>query len=268
MAETSGGLLPRRRLLEGSRRPGQLEAVIEAAECALRTWEPSWTGFLDGVTLEEAETRLGELSELTLSRQGGYSGAERCCLLLQRRDSAVDSAALETPLAGLEISGNFLFDPAEPDDVRTALLDAGLPPEAIGDIWMRGDRGAQALVLQSCAAACHDREARVRSVPVRLEVRRVEDLQLPALRQPRRCQSVEASCRLDALASAGFGVSRSRMADWIRAGRVQLNWEPVSSPSRELAAGDRVVISGRGALRIETIEATRRHRWRVEMTRL
>jgi len=30
--------------------------------------------------------------------------------------------------------------------------------------------------------------------------------------------TVEASLRLDAVASAGFGVSRSRMADWIRQG--------------------------------------------------
>lgn len=268
----SGGLLPREELLAGSRQPAQLEGVITAAETALRTWEPCWTGFLDGAVAEEAESRLAALSELSLRRAGGYPGAERCCLLLQRREAALaaeaDQAGLEPPLAGLEISGNFLFDPAEPDDVRAALEAAGLAPEAIGDIWMRGDRGAQAVLLQSGAAACDGLEALVRTVPVRLEARPLASLQLPPARLPRPCHSVEASCRLDAVASAGYGVSRSRMAEWIRAGRVRVNWEPVTSPSRELAVGDRVLISGRGELQIEAITATKRQRWRVDMRRL
>lgn len=267
MAE-SGALLPRRELLEGSRQPQQLEGVITAAETALRTWEPCWTGFLDGAVAEEAETRLAGLSELVLARAGGYPGAERCCLLLQRREAAIAAADLEPPLGGLEISGNFLFDPAEPDDVRAGLEAAGLAAGAIGDIWMRGDRGAQAVLLAPEAAAWDGREALVRTVPVQLRARPLAALQLPPARQPRPCHSVEASCRLDAVASAGYGVSRSRMAEWIRAGRVRVNWEPVTSPSRELAVGDRVLISGRGELRITAVSPTKRQRWRVEMTRL
>lgn len=260
--------LPRQQLLAGSRAPEQLAAVIDAAETALRTWEPCWTGFVDGAIAEAARERLGNLSELVLGSHGGYPGAERCCLLLQRSEAAVDPAGLEPPLSGLEISGNFLFDPAEPDDVRSGLLAAGLAPEAIGDIWMRGDRGAQAVLLRSEAEHCSGREVQVRTVPVALAARPLAELQLPAPRQPRRCHSVEASCRLDAVASAGFGVSRSRMAEWIRAGRVRVNWEPVTNPSRELVVGDRVRISGRGELRIETITPTKRDRWRLEMARV
>jgi len=268
MADPRTGLLPRQALLAGSRDPVALDAVLAAAETALRTWEPCWTGFVDGAVAEEAAARLASLSEVSLDQAGGYPGAERCCLLLQRGEAALDPASLQAPLTGLEISGNFLFDPAEPDDVRAGLEAAGLPPEAIGDIWMRGDRGAQALLLQASAAACDGLDAQVRTVPVTLAVRPLAELQLPAQRQPRPCHSVEASCRLDAVASAGFGVSRSRMADWVRAGRVRVNWEPITSPSRELAVGDRVRISGRGELRIRAITATKRERWRVEMTRL
>lgn len=272
MADTKAGLLPRQELLAGSRDPAALGAAIDAAETALRTWEPCWTGFVDGAVAEEAAERLGDLSELSLAREGGYPGAERCCLLLQRREAALDPASLEAPLTGLEISGNFLFDPAEPDDVRAALLAAGLTADAIGDIWMRGDRGAQAVVSSAPAPTLLPDPGAdgllVRTVPVSLQLRPLAALQLPAQRQPRQCHSVEASCRLDAVASAGFGVSRSRMAEWIRAGRVRLNWEPITSPSRELAVGDRVRISGRGELRVESITPTKRERWRVGMVRL
>lgn len=268
MAEGSQGLLPIQQLLAGSRAPGPLATVLEAAETALRTWEPCWTPFVDGLVSEEAEQRLSGLSELSLQRDGGHPGAERCCLLLQRREAALDVRELTPPLAGLEISGNFLFDPAEPEDVRAALVAMGVAADAIGDIWIRGDRGAQAVLLQQSAAACDGRETVVRTVPVTLGLRPLSELQRPSVRQPRACQSVEASCRLDALASAGFGVSRSRMAEWIRGGRVRLNWEPITSPSRELSPGDRVRIDGRGELRIGPITPTKRDRFRVEMTRL
>ena len=86
-------------------------------------------------------------------------------------------------------------------------------------------------------------------------------------RQPRRFHTVEASTRLDAVASAGFGLARSRMASLIRAGQVRVNWEPVNSPSRELVAGERVQLSGRGELCIEAITPTKRDRFRVNLLR-
>ena len=69
------------------------------------------------------------------------------------------------------------------------------------------------------------------------------------------------------MASAGFGLSRSRMADLIRQGAVRLNWQPLSSPSRELEVGDRIQLDQRGELRIDSITATQRGRLRIVMER-
>jgi hypothetical protein len=107
----------------------------------------------------------------------------------------------------------------------------------------------------------------VRTVDVRFEARAIQELQLPAPRLSKRLQSVEASLRLDAVGSAGFGISRSRMVDRIRQGAVRVNWQVVTSPSRELAVGERVLLEGRGELTIETIDPTQRGRWRVAMLR-
>jgi RNA-binding protein YlmH len=78
---------------------------------------------------------------------------------------------------------------------------------------------------------------------------------------------VEASLRLDAVASAGLGVSRSRMAEQIRAGAVRVNWQTVTSPSRELRQGDRIRLEGRGELEVLEVEATKRERWRLQLRR-
>lgn len=260
-------MLPRRELLEGSVDPQGLTAVIDAAEQALRAWEPVWTPFLDAAVREQAEQRLGDLAELCLASDGGYAGAERRCLLLQRRESAAAGDAPKAALMGLEISGNFLFDPAERHDFRASLVSFGAAADQLGDLWLRGDRGAQLILTAKQAAALDGQAAVVRSVEVLLQARPLEALQLPSPRAPRRLHTVEASLRLDAVASAGFGIARNRMAELIRQGGVRINWQPVSNPSRQLRAGDRVQLEGRGELRLEGVSATKRERWRIALLR-
>ncbi|MCP9775188.1 photosystem II S4 domain protein [Cyanobium sp. WAJ14-Wanaka] len=249
------------------------ESILELAAQALRSWEPLWTGFLDGQQREETEQQLALLAELNVQSWGGHPGAERRRLLLQHQESSPflgegDGRHGEDGLGGLEISGNFLFDPATAADFRSGLLAcAGVDPSALGDVWVRGDRGAQAIVCTELADLLDDQQAQVRSIDVQLQARPLGELQLPAQRMPRRLNSVEASLRLDALASAGFGLSRSRMAGLIRQGDLRLNWQSVSSPSQELKPGDRVQWSGRGELTLEAAERTKRERWRVVMVR-
>jgi photosystem II S4 domain protein len=200
---------------------------------------------------------------------GGWPQAERCRLLIRRADITADgeSPAPAAAVCGLVVSGNFLFDPAEPADVRQGLLQAGLKAADLGDLWMRGDRGAQAVLSQEASALADNREAQVRSVPVRLQVVPLEQVQWPALRSPKQLSSVEASLRLDAVGSAGLGLSRSRMADLIRQGAVRVNWQVVTSPSKELRCGDRVRLDGRGELEILEVQPTKRDRWRLVMQR-
>ena len=163
-------MLPRDDLLQGCPQPQALEALIERAEQALRTWEPQWSGFVSAELRELAQARLGPLTELRLSAAGGWPQAERCRLLLQRAELMAQESP-EAPLCGLVVSGNFLFDPSEPADVRQGLQAAGMAPEQLGDIWMRGDRGAQAVLASEAAERWQGVEAQVRSVPVRYEAR-------------------------------------------------------------------------------------------------
>lgn len=267
-------MLPRRELLQGSRQAAALEPLIDLAERVLRTWEPGWSGFLAPDLREEAETRLASLSELRLRSAGGHPASERRRLWLERRETAQEqpshTAAADwegAGLLGLEIAGNFLFDPATAEEFRAALVAAGIDEGEVGDLWLRGDRGAQAVVTAAAATALAERQAEVRSVPVRFEARPLAELRPPPPRAPRRLSTVEASCRLDAVASAGFGLSRSRMAALIRQGAVRVDWQPVLSPSRELRAGERVQLRDRGELEVLAIEPTKRERLRIALER-
>ena len=240
----------------------------QLAERALRTWEPLWSGFLPAPVLEEATGRLAALSELNWMTAGGYGQAERRCLRLQRVELVgAEHPWAEAPLGGLQVSGNFLFDPASPADFRSALLAAGASEADLGDLWVRGDRGAQLVITEALAARWHGQQALVRTVTVDLEAIPVLDLQPPVRPQPRQLHTVEASLRLDAVASAGFGVSRNRMSGWIRQGLIRVNWKVIESPGRGLAPGDRIQLENRGELTVLAVEATKRERWRLTLGR-
>ena len=257
-------MLPREDLLAGAQDPDGLTGLIDLAEQVLRTWQPAWSPFLSAPLREEAMTRLGNLSELAWASDGGYPGAERQRLLCHRRDDSIDAAA---PVQGLLIEGNFLFDPLSPEDLRTALRGMGMDDTSLGDLWVRGDRGGQGICTPSAAEALHGRLGAVRDVEIRCESRPVEQLQHPGQRSIRTLQTVEASCRLDAIASAGFGLSRAKIVTHVKAGRLRLNWGNVRQASRELVVGDRLQLQDRGSVEVLSLTRTKRERWRVELRR-
>ena len=257
-------MLPREDLLAGAQDPDGLLVLIELAEQVLRTWQPAWSPFLSAPLREETLARLGSLSELTWVSDGGYPGAERQRLLCHRRDDTPDSAA---PLQGVLIEGNFLFDPLSPADLREALQAMGMAQNSLGDVWVRGDRGGQGICTPSAAEFIHGRVGAVRDVEIRCELLQLDQLQPPVQRSIRTMQTVEASCRLDAIASAGFGLSRAKIVAHVKAGRLRLNWGNVRQPSREVSVGDRLQLQDRGCVEVLSLTRTKRERWRVELRR-
>ena len=61
-----------------------------------------------------------------------------------------------------------------------------------------------------------------------------------------------ASLRIDSIAAAGFGMSRSKAAVEIEAEKVKLNWQSVKNASQAVKEGD--VLSMRGRGRLEVVE--------------
>jgi len=259
-------MLPRRELLEGARHPEALDVLVQQAEVVLRTYQPSWSGFLSAPQREEAEERLAPLEELHLRSDGGFPQAERRLLQISRSDQPSDVDE-PPPLALVEVSGNFLFDPADPAAIREALIQQhSSDPSGLGDVLVRGDRGALVICTAALAESLLEQSLQVRSVDCRLQPG--DWSRLPAqASSSKTLTSVEASLRLDAIASAGFGVSRSKMAAWIRQGRIRVDWAVVTSPSRELQSGERVQLEGRGELVLDRVDRTKRDRWRLHLTR-
>ncbi|NJL87658.1 MAG: photosystem II S4 domain protein [Leptolyngbyaceae cyanobacterium SM1_1_3] len=255
-------MLPRDELLKQVENRESLTRVIDRAEQAIRTWEVTLSDFLSPPELIEAETVFKRLTDIHLSAWGGYPQAERQRLAIARAELPLDQA----PVALLNIAGNFLFDPATHRDFLGAMLGAGIVRDKVGDIIVLGERGAQALVVPEMVDFLAMSLTQVRSVPVKTQQ---IDLAQLKVREPKKKEmtTVEASLRLDAIASAGFGMSRSKMADMIGAGDVRVNWKSVTQSSHALKTGDLVAIRGKGRLQIGDVSVTKKQRYRVDLTR-
>lgn len=258
-------MLPREDLLKGIEHREVAARVIDQAEQAIKTWEVIPTDFLSPPELNEVQQGFSRLTEVHLLAWGGYPQAERQRLAIARSELPLDFSQVD--LAAVEIAGNFLFDPVSHRDFLGALLGTGIVREKVGDVIVLGERGAQAIVVPEMVEFLELNLTQVRSVPVKTQ--RIDLAELK-LREPKKKEltTVEASMRLDAIASAGFSISRSKMVDLISAGDVRVNWKEITSSSHSLKSGDLVTIRGKGRLEVGEVAVTKKDRYRVQLTRL
>ncbi|MCU0518892.1 MAG: photosystem II S4 domain protein [Oscillatoria sp. Prado101] len=257
-------MLPREELLKGVENREGVARAIDQAEQAIKTWEVVCTDFLSPPVLAETQQVFKRLTEVQAIAWGGYPQAERQRLAIARSELPLEQS--QVAVSALEIAGNFLFDTATHRDFLGAMLGCGIVREKTGDIIVLGERGAQAIVVPEMLEFLEMNLKQVRSVPVKTQ--RI-DLSELKVKEPKKKEltTVEASMRLDALASAGFGMSRSKMVDLIAGGDVRVNWKEITQASYILKPGDLVAIRGKGRLEIGEMSVTKKDRYRVGLTR-
>ncbi len=257
-------MLPREDLLKGVENREEVARVIDQAEQAVRTWEIVLTDFLSPPVLFEVQEIFSKLTDIDLLAWGGYPQAERQRLGIARTEIPLETSQIE--LAALDIAGNFLFDTATHRDFLGAILGTGIVREKVGDIIVLGERGAQVIVVPEMIEFLTTSLTQVRSVGVK--TRQIDFSELK-IRPPKKKEmtTVEASLRLDAIASAGFGMSRSKMANVISAGDVRINWKDITQASYNVKSGDLISVRGKGRLEVGEVSVTKKQRYRINLVR-
>ncbi len=257
-------MLPREDLLKGVENREEVARVLDKAEQAVRTWEVVLTDFLSPPVLFEVQEIFSKLTDIDLLAWGGYPQAERQRLGIARSEIPLETSEIE--LAALDIAGNFLFDTATHRDFLGAILGTGIVREKVGDIIVLGERGAQVIVVPEMVGFLTTSLTQVRSVGVK--TRQIDFSELK-IRPPKKKEitTVEASMRLDAIASAGFGLSRSKMANAIAAGDVRINWKDITQASYNVKSGDLISLRGKGRLEVGEVSVTKKQRYRVNLVR-
>ncbi|CAO1945970.1 unnamed protein product [Urochloa humidicola] len=239
----------------------EVRNVLDMAERASQRRDVFHTNFLTPPIIKEAMLAIEKLADIKAVAQGGYPQAERCRISVGHSDSMTSNPDV---VAALSISGNFRLEPCSHGDFLGAILGTGITREKVGDILLQGERGAQVLIDPELADYLISTLEKVGKVGVSCT-------QIPLLAleyEPPRTKSsktVEASLRVDALASAGFKISRTKLASLISAGDVRVNWTPVLKNGVTLKSGDVISVSGMGRLKIGEIVTTKKGKYAVEL---
>ena len=247
----------------------ETEELINIANLAYKHWETYWTGFNSTYVCEEILKDFENLNDFKFFIYGGFSSSQRSRIACFRGDNIPEKDALKSnfPARGIKINGNFLFDNATQDDFRSLLIENGINQLKVGDIWTIGDRGAQGIIDNLDIKHLDEKIFYLRDVKVKINVVGIDELQIPSGRSKKLVNTVEASTRLDAIASAGFRVSRTKIIERIENGMLRLNGSKVNKPTINLKIGDKLELENKGFIEILNLEITKRERWKVKLLR-
>jgi len=247
----------------------ETEELINIANLAFKHWETYWTWFNSTYVCEEILKDFENLIDFKFFIYGGFSSSQRSRIACFRGDNIPEEDALKSnfPAQGIKINGNFLFDNATQDDFRSLLIENGVNQIKVGDIWTIGDRGAQGIIDNLDIEHLDEKIFYLRDVKVKINVVGIDELQIPSGRSKKLVNTVEASTRLDAIASAGFRVSRTKIIERIENGMLRLNGSKVNKPTINLKIGDKLELENKGFIEILNLEITKRERWKVKLLR-
>ena len=256
-------------ILINSNHKKETEELINIANLACKHWETYWTGFNSTYVCEEILKDFENLNDFKFFIYGGFSSSQRSRIACFRGDNIPEEDALKSnfPAQGIKINGNFLFDNATQDDFRSLLIENGVNQIKVGDIWTIGDRGAQGIIDNLDIKHLDEKIFYLRDVKVKVNVVGIDELQIPTGRSKKLVNTVEASTRLDAIASAGFRVSRTKIIERIENGMLRLNGSKVNKPTINLKIGDKLELENKGFIEILNLEITKRERWKVKLLR-
>ncbi|MHC1746369.1 MAG: RNA-binding protein [Negativicutes bacterium] len=221
--------------------------LLDAAEAAIRNRKYKVSDFLDPFACSVAETVATHYDRLELVLEGGYQGAERLKAAFVSEDF---KGEIDFAIEAIAVSWDKRYYQLSHRDVLGSLMALGIKRETFGDIVMTA-AGCQILVGQAQTEYVLANLTQIGSAAVSLS--RIPLTEIVAREEKvKDIKTTAASLRLDVVAAAGFGVSRTKMAEDITAKKLKVNWQDAKSSSQAVKPGDIFSMRGRG--RVEFCE--------------
>ena len=222
--------------------------LVDMAEQVQRSQKFRLGEFLDPYGQEIAETIAANYPGLRLDMDGGYQGAER------QRAMFVDQDFCGSPsfeLAYIRIEWNGQFEHIGHRDVLGAIMSLGFARTRLGDIIM-GNARAGVVTDKKLADYLLTNLTQIGHSGVKCQLADLSTIP-PKEEKYKDLRATVASLRVDSIAAAGYGVSRSRAAADIAADKLKLNWQPVKNSSQNVKKGDTLSLRGRGRLEVAEV---------------
>lgn len=243
---------------------GDLAArLLDLVDYAVKYRRYKVSDFLDPHGFSIVETIAAHYEQLAIHSDGGYQGAERIKAAFVDNDYAGN---VDFNITAMAISWDAVHYHITHRDVLGSLMGLGIKREVLGDIIVRPgvcyviiDSTLSKFMLQNIisigAAPVSTAEAALADIPAREE--KIKEI-----------RTTVPSLRLDVVAAAGYGVSRTRMSDEIAAEKIKVNWQGARNSSQAIKAGDIISMRGRGRVEVcEVIGQTKKGRISILLKR-
>lgn len=221
--------------------------ILDKCAQVLKYHKTQASDFLNPYQLEIAIPLVEQLADINFKKEGGYSAAERKRLVIFPEYLFPD--LVEKQIKIYQLDGNFAFQTLSHRDFLGALMGLGLKRKLIGDLLVHSDF-AQIVVAAEIEDIIELKLKKVHQVPINLKEIDESDLVSPT-RYEKEILTTVASMRLDAVASSGFGDSRTKMTRDIESEKLKLNWKLETDPAAEIEIGDLISVRGRGRVKVE-----------------
>ncbi|GLI19000.1 RNA-binding protein [Tepidanaerobacter syntrophicus] len=225
----------------------QMEARLrDIFTIAKKNREKKASNFLDPAEQEIARNVASGFPDMDFYLDGGYENAERRILVAYPK--GMEDEPFKQPIGALRITSRDLSAHPGHRDYLGAILGLGINREKIGDILVGKDY-TDIVVKEEIMEYIGTNLLKVGNAPVE-----VEEISLKELLKPERAykeiKGTVASLRLDAVACIAFGISRSKMAPFIKGENVRINFKTVKDPSAPVKEGDVISANRLGRAKI------------------
>ncbi|MHB9094738.1 MAG: photosystem II S4 domain protein [Eubacteriales bacterium] len=245
-------LLDRKEILERAGTPEDrilMARVLDKTESVKKFHYTAVSEFYDPYQQNLISPVLSKVPGISFVWDGGYPGAERKRLVIH--PDYMTAGESDSELMVLSISGNLKFQGLSHRDFLGAVLGLGIKREKVGDIIVN-EGGCQVVVDRSIGDYITENLTKVHRVSVKVEKIAPETIEVPA-EKVKEIFATVPSLRLDAVAAAGFGVSRTKIASVIAAENVKVNWAVTTNLAHGVKEGDIISIRGRGRTEITSV---------------
>lgn len=224
--------------------------VLDKADKCEKIAKIVHTDFLDPHQKKIIISVLSDIKGSNYIFSGGFNGAERevlffCPDFISESDSVYEATfkvLLLTPKGKENLTHR---------DYLGSVMGLGIKREKIGDIVIT-ENGCYIIVLSEIADFLIYNLLKVGNSKVLIETVPLDNIRITE-RDQKEINRVVASLRLDSVASAGFGISRTKTSEFIKNEKVNLNWVTISDPTKMVKQGDTISLRGKGRISLESI---------------
>ena len=207
----------------------------------------SYSNFLDGRQRVLAEQYCRKNCKNLVLFWGGYEEAERTvCFFLPwylTEGAFAESREKNSPLTLLRVTPRGDISLSHRDYLG-ALMGLGIKRELVGDILV-SDQGADMIVFRKLLPYLETNYEKAGRASLTMEEIPFAEIR-PHCGEAQRLPLTVASLRLDTLIAAVFHLSRGGAAEAISCGLVFLNGSLCEKPEKNVQAGDKIVLRGKG----------------------